>query len=209
MRYSYDNAVDAYPYIVEQVMEMGSYVAPRGAYTVEIPGFEVEFRNPSKCMIVEGDTRDFLESEIETIKAGEPPERTVDDELVERLDLEEDGTFFESGVREAISESWDAWVERFNEDPFTRKNAATFTSPGDTDPPCTMMMQFLYRNQQLHLYTVNRSQDMTFAFPMDMGLFGTLLQDMANEIGVAVGCHRHTMMSAHIYEEQLDDVEAI
>lgn len=205
-----DNVVDSYGDLVEQVYRHGLMIAPREKVTFEVMGLMVVSDDPTVNMIPSGDQRDFLESEIETIKAGQPPKRAATPELIERLDLEEDGTFFEEGVRTAISSNWDHWVELLRkEDASSRKIATVFTTPDDKNPPCTMFLQFLVRNGRLHMFTVNRSQDLYFAYPMDMGLFETLQCEMAEELSavnnVDVGLHKHLMISAHLYEEQYDE----
>lgn len=199
----------AYRQILNEVMEYGSEVSPRGAKTKEIAPMIVSFVEPTENMIVDDVQQQFLESEIETVKSGDPPEMKAHDELIERLDLEEDGTFFEAGIREAVSTNWQTWIDRFSEDFATRKNCATFTVPSDDNPPCTIAMQFLVRDDKLHLTTFNRSQDLMFAFPMDAGLFGTLLEDMAYILELDVGFWTHIMGSAHIYEEQWQEAREI
>lgn len=200
----------SYPIIIGEVMAQGEDVTVRGNETREAMGMYLIFDDPTDCMIVEGEKREFLESEIETIMEGKPPKQKAPDEVAQRLDLEEDGTFFEDGVRTAVSELFKPWYNRFNTvGRTTRKNASTFSSPGDHDPPCTMVMQFMLRGGELHLITFNRSQDLIFAFPMDAGLFGNLLNTMAKSLGVPVGKWCHLMGSAHIYRDQWDEAKEI
>lgn len=198
-----------YSEILDHVMAYGHEVRPRGSLTQEITGLVLEFHDPSECMIVDDVQKQFLESEVETVKDGTAPEMKASQELIDRLDLEEDGTFFEEGIRQAVSLNWMEWIERFQNDPDTRKNAATFTVPVDDNPPCTIAMQFLLRDGELSLMTFNRSQDLMFAFPMDAGLFGTLLSDMAYVLEVDIGTWTHLIGSAHIYEEQFGEARQI
>lgn len=200
-----ESPAGTYQHVYDMVKQSASHPSPRGRKTVEIMSLNLEFYHPEKCMIFEDeDMIDYIESEIRTVKSGEPPERKAPQELIDKLDLEEDGTFFEQGIRDAVSHNWDMWTTRLRQTQDTRKCAATFTHPKDDNPPCTISMQFLYRHGELHLITYNRSQDMTFAYKMDCALFGTLLSDMAEEVGADVGHWYHNIGSAHIYESDLE-----
>lgn len=207
--------VESYNVLLGNVLAQGDEASPRDSLTKELCGLYVSFDDPTDNMIVGEEHEDFIESEIRTVMAGEPPEQKAPDELIERLDLEEDGTFFEQGIRDAISSNWDTWVSRFHEDRDTRKNCATFTRPTDRDPPCTIAIQFVVRNNDVHLHTFNRSQDLMFAYPMDCALFGTLIEHMANDLDglvkdeITVGRWSHLMGSAHIYAEQFEEAKSI
>lgn len=210
--YIVPNVVESYGELLEDIYHHGAAVRPRDKLTFEIRGLTVVSKDPTTHKLVED--RTFIESEIRTVLSGDPPDVRANSELVERLDLEEDGTFFEKGIRDAISHNWDDWVHRLRKmDAASRKCAAVFTHPRDPDPPCTMFIQFLVRGGEVHLFTLNRSQDMFFAYPMDMELFETLQCRMAKELSevnpVGVGGHWHTMISAHIYEEQLDEIREL
>lgn len=201
------NVVMSYPVVLETIIEEGHDVSPRGHDTIELTGLRIISNDPTTHMIPEGEKADFLESEIDTIRRGVEPDVTASDELIERLDLEEDGTFYEDLIRERISTLWPQWVDKLNEEPDTRKIIATF---GDgIDSPCTTVLQFLLRDGELHCFTYNRSQDMMFAYPMDVALFERLQCQLADEIGSDVGRYEHTMGSAHIYKEQLDEAKEL
>lgn len=194
----------SYDELYNYIKGSSSRPAPRGRETVEVMGLQLNFDDPTDCMTFGGQEMiTYVLSEIRTVKANESPDRKAPQRLIDKLDLERDGTFFEEGIREAVGGNWDTWVRRFENDSDTRKCAATFTRPSDGDPPCTMTMQFLYRDGKMNLITFNRSQDMTFAYKMDCALFGNLLTDMAHEVGADVGRWIHNIGSAHIYESDI------
>lgn len=219
------NAVESYDRVLRGILTQGDTVTSRGLETIEQQNLTVVATNPDDYFIWDQDDqrREYLWSEIDTVRNGEEPEFQAANELDTRLDLD-DGTFYEDVIRERISTDWDEWVRLLEEDSGTRKAVSLFGS--GPDAPCTSRVQWMIRPQnhqiengtlsvieddepRLHCYTYNRSQDMMFAYPMDVGLFGHYHHELAEELGVEVGTHQHTMTSAHIYEEQRDEAEEI
>lgn len=187
--------------VIANVKNSGSRIESRGYSTRELTNFKVRFADPYDRFIWHESEPEYqlLQSEIETVKAGEEPDVQFP-ELDDKLDLD-DGTFYESIIRERISQDWDEWVRLLSEDKQTRKACSLFGS--EPDPPCTSRLQWMIRDGRLNCYSYNRSQEMTFAFPMDVGLFETYQVQLAEELGVDVGYHEHIMTSAHIYESDL------
>lgn len=208
------NVVESYDRVLKSVMRYGQRVETRGLETVELQNFVVNSYDPSDYIIWDqGDPRrEYLWSEIDTVRNGEEPEFQAWDELDTRLDLD-DGTFYEDVIRNRVSSDWDEWVELLSNDQGTRKAVSLFGS--SPDAPCTSRVQWMIRPEsyddepQLHCFTYNRSQDMMFAYPMDVGLFGHYHHELAEQLGVTVGRHEHSMTSAHIYVNQLDEAKEI
>lgn len=195
MELTVNNIEDDFEQIRSFVKDQGDDVQVRGYDTVEYTDLTVTVVNPTKHMLWKDERRNLLESEIRTVRHGREPEISLP-ELDDKLDLD-DGTFYEDIIRERISNDWDEWVRLLREDKHTRKACSLFGS--EPDPPCTSRIQWLIRDDKLDLYSYNRSQDMDFAFPMDIGLFEEYQCHLAQELSVGVGIHRHTMTSAHIY----------
>lgn len=204
-----DNVRDSYSDIVDFVLHRGDVVEARNYTTYELVNFSVTSKDPTVNRIWDADDprTELLKSEIRTVRQGEEPEVDFSgDDIDERLDLD-DGTFYEDIIRTRISEDWEEWVELLSEDTETRKACSLFGS--GPNPPCTSRLQWLIRDGELNCYTFNRSQDMMFAYPMDVGLFEHYQVQLANELGVDVGIHQHTMTSAHIYVEQLEEAKEL
>lgn len=204
-----ENVRKNYSDIIEFVLHHGEEVESRGYKTYELQNFIVTSQDPTTNRVWDDDDprRALLESEIETVRQGTEPEISFSDtEYDDKLDLD-DGTFYEDIIRTRISEDWDEWVELLSDDPETRKACSLFgTGP---NPPCTSRIQWMIRDDVLNCYTYNRSQDMMFAFPMDIGLFEHYQVELAHELNVEVGTHQHIMTSAHIYENDVEEAEEI
>lgn len=189
---------------IRQQVTAGRRVSPRGAPTREKKQLIIRVSDPTdNDLFVDATMTDWMRAEVNSVIENDEPQFEASEELIEKLDLKPDGTFFESGVRQGIGGNWSSWVSRLREDPDTRKVAATFTSPEDTDPPCTMSIQLMLRDGALYMTTFNRSQDIDFAFKMDCGLFGEVIERMADDIGCEVGRWTHVIGSAHLYEEDI------
>lgn len=72
------------------------------------------------------------------------------------------------------------------------------------DMPCTLTLQFILRNNKLHLTTNMRSNDIWMGFPYDCLTFCSLLIKTAMELDVEVGTYTHIAGSLHLYERNFN-----
>lgn len=209
MEHLVPNTVDSYPTVLEDVLMHGDKVTTRDYTTREIRDYTIVSDDPRTYMIDTMD-EDFFRAEAETVRYGEKPTQYAPDEQDELLDLE-DNVFYEDIVRERFSTLWSQWLDKFKEDRYTRRAVAGFTD--GVESPCTTRFQLMVRNGELHCHTFNRSQDMLFAYPMDTALFQRYQCEFLNDLkghvdeDIELGEYRHTMTSAHIYEDQIDEVK--
>lgn len=89
------------------------------------------------------------------------------------------------------------------------------TNRGSKDVPCTMSLQLLIRERELHMHVLMRSNDVIWGLPYDTFSF-TCLQEcflyMLQEAGVPVddlGSYHHTAGSLHIYDTHFTMAEGI
>lgn len=75
------------------------------------------------------------------------------------------------------------------------------------DTPCTCTLQFLVRDERLHLVACMRSNDAMVGFPHDVFAFTMLQEIMASRLGFDVGTYRHFAGSMHIYQNKLAEAE--
>lgn len=69
------------------------------------------------------------------------------------------------------------------------------------DQPCTLSLQFLYRDGRLHLIATMRSNDIWLGMPYDMFAFTRIQRLVADELGLAVGTYTHQAGSLHLYRK--------
>lgn len=78
------------------------------------------------------------------------------------------------------------------------------------DIPCTLSLQFLVRNNRVHLITTMRSNDCWLGFPYDVFCFTTLQRMVADICGYLYGTYIHQSGSEHLYQKDWDRaVEAL
>lgn len=72
------------------------------------------------------------------------------------------------------------------------------------DVPCTVYLQFLLRDNKLHLSVHMRSNDIWMGVPYDMFSFCFLQMKMAMELGVGIGSYTHYAGSLHLYQRDFN-----
>lgn len=69
------------------------------------------------------------------------------------------------------------------------------------DVPCTCTLQFMIREDALHLVTYMRSNDVYLGLPHDVFCFTMLQELMARTLSVELGTYKHAVGSLHLYDE--------
>jgi thymidylate synthase len=70
--------------------------------------------------------------------------------------------------------------------------------------PCTCTLQFMIRNDALHMFTSMRSNDVFLGLPHDFFCFTMLQEIIARDLRVEVGPYKHAVGSLHLYNENRD-----
>jgi thymidylate synthase len=98
-------------------------------------------------------------------------------------------------------------VAQLQSDAESRRAVVTLLHPGDAldgpDVPCTISLQFLLRNDALHLIVTMRSNDIWFGVAYDVPAFCTFQSLIASRLGVGVGKYIHQAGSLHLYERDV------
>jgi thymidylate synthase len=74
--------------------------------------------------------------------------------------------------------------------------------------PCTCTLQFLVRNDRVHMVVNMRSNDAYLGLPHDVFAFTMLQELVARAIGADVGEYTHCVGSLHLYDERHDKAKA-
>lgn len=100
-------------------------------------------------------------------------------------------------------DQWDFVRELLKKDPLSRQAIIHIKNPScepTKDTPCTLSLQFLYREDALHMTTIMRSNDIWTGFPYDVFAFTAMQTKMAFELGMPIGNYTHFAGSLHLYE---------
>jgi thymidylate synthase len=71
--------------------------------------------------------------------------------------------------------------------------------------PCTCTLQFMIRQDRLHMITSMRSNDAFLGLPHDVFAFTMLQEIMARTLDVDLGTYKHSVGSLHLYDRHRDD----
>lgn len=73
--------------------------------------------------------------------------------------------------------------------------------------PCTTTLQFMVRDERVHLLTTMRSNDAYKGLPHDVFCFTMLQEIVARSLGYELGIYKHFVGSMHLYEIDLADAQ--
>ena len=74
----------------------------------------------------------------------------------------------------------------------------------NADVPCTCTLQFLVREDRLHLVTNMRSNDIILGLTHDVFCFTMLQEILARQLGFGLGSYSHIVGSLHLYDKNLN-----
>lgn len=77
------------------------------------------------------------------------------------------------------------------------------------DYPCTVALQFQVEDGKLCMNTVMRSNDVWLGLAYDMFQFTQLQMSVARSLGLAYGWYRHTTLSLHVYDDDIDNAQNV
>ena len=83
----------------------------------------------------------------------------------------------------------------------------TDVSEGMHDIPCTCTLQFLLRDDRLHMVTHMRSNDVHVGLPHDVFGFTMLQEILGCMLAVGLGTYKHMVGSLHLYDSNLAAAE--
>jgi len=116
----------------------------------------------------------------------------------------DDGITLYGAYGPRIRKAWHQVVEVLKKDNDTRQAVLSIWAPDtrrDTkDTPCTLSLQFLIRENRLHLTVNMRSSDAWLGLPNDFYVFSQLLNEMACDVEHDIGSLTMNLGSSHLYE---------
>lgn len=110
--------------------------------------------------------------------------------------------------------------EQLKQDKDTRKAVMMIYAPSDAklnskDNPCTIYLQFFIRENELHLFTYMRSNDIWFGASYDIPFFTIIQELMLVKLQGSVypelqmGTYVHNAGSLHLYGKNVDDAREL
>lgn len=209
---------NAYPFAVAHVLEHGCERSPRGRKTLDAGFTVIELETPYRALAY-GTGRN-LSSNVAAAEAIQLIGGFSSPELLHRASpnfqrYTEDNGSFHGAYGRRITNQVPCAIAKLRRDPDTRQAVITLwdswldNQVDKKDYPCTVSLQFEIDEGRLVMNTVMRSNDAWLGLPYDLFQFTQLQISVANTLGVLCGTYRHTTLSLHIYEENIDDAVKI
>ena len=190
----------------------GQVVDTRGSEVLELIDQKLRLTNPTKLGIYDRARKfkkEYAIAELLWYIGRDPKPGNIGELASIWKDIQDNEGRVESNYGLYIfGENWEWVVTELESDPESRRAVISIYSnnhkhSNDKDHPCTMSLQFLIRNEHLHLIWNMRSSDLVFGFCNDMFCAGMILQLMLNdldEMDLRLGDITFNLGSLHIYE---------
>lgn len=202
-----DSADGVYYEVMRHVLDYGDIRSPRGVKTQELTGVKIELTDPA-CNVITSPVRrlsyTFMVAEFLWMILGRNDVASVSRYNKKIADFSDDGHTFYGAYGPKIVDQLEYVIRTLTRDPDSRQAVMTIwrESPGQTlDVPCTIMFQFMIRDQRLQMIAYMRSNDVWLGFPYDLFNFTMIQQYVAGLLGVKPGKYTHMVGSLHMYWE--------
>lgn len=203
------NLRDDYPQLVQHVRENGAPVSVRGKLTYELRNVLLTLQDPYDALPLGVGRK--LNLGIAAAEALQLVAGITDPQLMLKVQARFSDYMDGSALHGAYGPRlrWQlAGIERLIRlDPTTRQAVMTIWDPAydqsvptaPRDLPCTIALQFLYRDEKLELHTTMRSNDVVLGLSYDLFQFTQLQLAMANVLQIEPGSYYHHAVSLHLY----------
>lgn len=211
-----DNFDDLYIKTLETLLIFGTATAPRGLKTLEVHPQLLCLQRPERRLLLNPIRRispGFMCAEALWILSGSNAEWIFDFNPNLRQ-YADDGIL--KGAYGPRLRRWQGEVDQFqmildlfSRDIESRQGTMVIFDPSldfqsKKDVPCTNLIRFLIRNQQLDMITIMRSQDGWLGLPYDIFTFTLIQEVIAGFLNVQLGTYYHFVDSLHLYEYDIE-----
>lgn len=228
-----DSLDEIHECLVQDLLESPDFEAsPRGQPIKELFGASFTLNNPRARLIaskVRNVNYGFAVGEFCWYSRGENDLETMAYYNKRMPQFSDDGKTLNSAYGERIFgggyafgtliSQWDNVQEELLRDPDSRRAIMVINQPrdlfhavknGSKDVPCTLALQLLVRDRQLHMSVTMRSNDVWWGLPYDVFSFTCLQEAMMLELRQAgvpvddVGRYHHHAGSLHLYDRHFE-----
>lgn len=204
--------------LLDDILEGGKVVSPRGKLTVELPQctIGVDMRKPVLTIPERKLNYQFMAAEAYWILSGDNTVNGIAPWNKNISQFSDDGKVFYGAYGPVIQDQLGYVVSKLAEDPSSRQAGLTIWRPNPPetkDVPCTVSMFFNIRDDYLNCHTFMRSSDAWLGVPYDVFNFSMLShlvcarlnedQNAAREL--IPGTLYLTAASSHLYEPHFEE----
>lgn len=210
-----NNMREGYVEVCNYVAGRGEKVSPRGLPTREVRDLVIELTDPTDALPIGVGRKLHLPiAAIEALQLiGGVSDPAITVAASQRFEdfIEPDGEFH-GAYGKRIGVQFAHVARKLVHDHDTRQAVITLWNPsldnqsGKRDYPCTVSLTFSRREDQLHLSTLMRSNDVWLGLAYDAFQFTQLQCTLASVLKVKVGTYTHHAVSAHVYERDVEKI---
>lgn len=216
MRFPEHNINNQWRSAVNHVMSYGLESAPRGMKIKEILGYQTRTDMLYPVLTVPGRELGykFMAAEAAWILSGDNRVSTIAPFSKQISKFSDDGITYHGAYGPKIRDQLHYAADALMKDKDTRQAVINIwrENPGPTkDVPCTLSVQFLVRNDTLHIIDTMRSSDLWLGWPYDMFNFSMLARYMLIYTGADwdLGKIYLNAGSFHLYKPQWEAADDI
>lgn len=197
--------------LMDAQVRMGKTVSPRGIATRELIGVQIEVENYGMNVLTSPERNlnyKFMVAEFLWIAEGHRSLQSIAQFNSKYKELSDDG----ENLYGAYGPHWmaqkDYVIQKLQDDPFSRQAVMTFWNQNpqkSKDIPCTISLQFILREGDLHIVANMRSSDVWLGIPYDVYTFSQLGNIVASRLGVNRGNLTLQLGSSHMYESDREN----
>lgn len=210
------SATEAWVLDLDTVMNDGDPVSPRGRNTLEVVGYKALTVDMTRPVIVVPERKlgyKFLAAEAAWILSGDDKVATIAPYSKDISKFSDDGHKFAGAYGPKVVDQLEYVVDCLVKDPDSRQAVLNIwrENPGPSkDIPCTLSLQFLYREDIVHCVASMRSSDLWLGHVYDVFNFSMIAAYVAIKLRtctgrvVGLGDLHLTAGSKHVYEENFD-----
>jgi thymidylate synthase len=195
--------------LLTNLLNKGQESCPRGQKTREILNVTIEVVEGRKNILynVERDLNyRFMIAEWLWIQAGLSDVETLATYNSVMRNFSDDNIILSGAYGPRLAPQWHYVITALNQ-PDSRQAVSVIWTPHPSyskDIPCTLTLQWLIRNSQLHCTINMRSSDVWLGLPYDYFTFSQLTNHLASLIEIEVGSITMNLASSHIYEQHFE-----
>lgn len=206
---------------MDVIMADGTTVAPRGLETRELlqRSLVIDLNRPVVTAPLRKLNYRFMLAEALWVHDGDNRLEPLTKHVKRMAEFSDDGVTLFGAYGPPITQQLPYVVQTLANDASSRQAVLTIwrpSPPKTKDPPCTIAMDFLIRENCLQQFVFMRSSDAWLGVPYDMFTFAlvgvrvcALVNDLRRRIGadtIGLGALTITAVSAHIYQTNFADV---
>jgi thymidylate synthase len=202
---------DIYEDVLNALLSIGKVSAPRGQPIREILNAHIELTNSRGCLLTHFGRKlnyHFAVAEWWWIASGRSDVASIAAYNKNIAQFSDDGKTFFGNYGTPWTTQLPYILDTLRNDPASRQAVTTIWRPNPAktkDVPCTISMQYLIRDNQLHAIVTMRSSDAWLGLPYDVFNFAQLQSMIASELRVAAGTLYLNLGSLHLYDRNRAD----